>query len=412
MNALNTLPLLPRTVFAALLFTAVIGETALFIYRTMRSVHFAEQFASLLPIIITLSALIFFPWRNDADTGFCKLPWISVVILLLLAALHLSLEIPIERKRLTEHLTSESIREATNNLKMGVCFADPTGLIILCNVTMRELTYMILGVYPRMIDEIDAMLFIKKTEGEESSTKLYFFPDGSIRQFSTRQITVSGEEGWRQIIADDVTDLYRVREKLEDETRRLTETNRRLRAMYDRMTDDIREKESLEMKVRVHDTMGRSLITIQDIMKNPDKADKKLIALKEAVSLLSNPPVETDIANEIKNCEKLGVRLILRGYLPKENRTLRIVVAAIRECATNCVKHAHGSYVAVDIQERFKMYSITITNDGEKPKGKIIEGSGLSSLRQSVESIGGEMLTAYSPRFALLLNLLTTEEDI
>lgn len=219
MNALNTLPLLPRTVFAVLLFAAVIGETALFIYKTMRFVHFAEQIASLLPIIIMLSALIFFPQSNDADTWFCKLPWIFIVILLLLAVLHLAFEIPIERKRLTEHLTSESIREATNDLTMGVCFADPTGLIILCNETMRELTYMILGVYPRMINEIDAMLFTKKPEGEKNSTQLFFFPDGSIRQFWTRQITVSGEEGWRQIIADDVTELYRAREKLENETK-------------------------------------------------------------------------------------------------------------------------------------------------------------------------------------------------
>ena len=60
--------------------------------------------------------------------------------------------------------------------------------------------------------------------------------------------------------------------------------------MYDRMTDDIREKESLEMKVRVHDIMGRSLITIQDIMENPDEADKKLAELKEAVSILSDSP--------------------------------------------------------------------------------------------------------------------------
>ena len=81
-----------------------------------------------------------------------------------------------------------------------------------------------------------------------------------------------------------------MREQLESENRRLAETNRKLRAMYDRMTDDIREKESLEMKVRVHDTMGRSLITIQDIMENADEADKKLAALRDAVSILSGVP--------------------------------------------------------------------------------------------------------------------------
>ena len=180
------------------------------------------------------------------------------------------------------------------------------------------------------------------------------------------------------------------------------------------MTDDIREKESLEMKIRVHDTMGRSLITIQDIMENPDEADKKLAELKEAVSILSDSQTspDGDIADEMRNCEKLGVRLILNGYLPKDSGLERIVISAIRECATNCVRHAHGTYIAVDIQERHGIYSVTITNDGEKPKGKITEGSGLSSLRRRIEASGGEMLTAHSPRFALLLNLPGTEEDI
>ncbi len=97
---------------------------------------------------------------------------------------------------------------------------------------------------------------------------------------------------------------------------------------------------------------------------------------------------------------------------PSEPGLERIVISAIRECATNCVRHAHGTYIAVDIQERHGIYSVTITNDGEKPKGKITEGSGLSSLRRRIEASGGEMLTAYSPRFALLLNLPGTEEDI
>lgn len=319
-----------------------------------------------------------------------------------------------ERRRLFERITPDSIREATNDVTMGICFADPAGRIILCNETMRELSYMMIGSYPQMIGELDTVLFPPGPDGERSSSGIFFFPNGNVRQFNSSRITVSGEEGWRQMTAQDITELYHVSEHLERENRRLAETNRKLRAMYDRMTDDIRERESLEMKVRVHDTMGRSLITIQDIMENSDEADKKLAELKEAVSILSDSPTppDGDIADEMRNCEKLGVRLILNGYLPKDSGLERIVISAIRECATNCVRHAHGTYIAVDIQARHGIYSVTITNDGEKPKGKITEGSGLSSLRRRIEASGGEMLTAHSPRFALLLNLPGTEEDI
>ena len=414
MNAFYTLPPLLRSMFAIMLFISVTGETALLIYKAHRSVRFAEKFVSLLSLFILVSALILFPQFGDADTGLCGLPWIPVAALLFLAAIRLSIAIPLERKRLFERITPDSIREATNALTMGICFADPAGRIILCNETMRELSYLMTGSYPQMISELDTVLFPAGPDGKRSSNGTFFFPDGNVRLFNSGQITVSGEKGWRQITAQDITDLYRVKERLESENRRLAETNRKLRAMYDRMTDDIREKESLEMKIRTHDTMGRSLITIQDIMENADEADKKLAALRDAVSVLSASPPQLngDIADEVKNCEKLGIKLILKGYMPHNTRLEQLVVAAIRECATNCVRHAHGTYVAVNLQERHGICSVTITNDGEKPKGKIIEGSGLSSLRRSVESMGGEMLTAYSPVFALLLNLPITEDEI
>ena len=414
MTPFYTLPSFLRSMFAAMLFAAVTGETALLIYKSHRSVRFEEKLVSLLSLFILFSALILFPQDGDADTGLCRLPWILVAVLLILAVVHLSVVIPMERRRLFERITPDSIREATNDVTMGICFADPAGRIILCNETMRELSYMMIGSYPQMIGELDTVLFPPGPNGERSSSGIFFFPNGNVRQFNSSRITVSGEEGWRQMTAQDITELYHVSEHLESENRRLAETNRKLRAMYDRMTDDIRERESLEMKVRVHDTMGRSLITIQDIMENSDEADKKLAELKEAVSILSESSSSPrgDIYDEIKNCEKLGVRLILNGYVPNDIRLERLVVAAIRECATNCVKHAHGTYVALNIQKRFGIYSVTITNDGEKPKGKITEGSGLSSLRRSVEAAGGEMLTAYSPRFALLLNLPETGEYI
>lgn len=414
MNAFYTLPPLLRSMFAAMLFAAVTGETALLIYKSHRSVRFEEKLVSLLSLFILFSALILFPQDGDADTGLCRLPWIPVAVLLILAIVHLSVVIPMERRRLFERITPDSIREATNDVTMGICFADPAGRIILCNETMRELSYMMIGSYPQMIGELDTVLFPPGPDGERSSSGIFFFPNGNVRQFNSSRITVSGEEGWRQMTAQDITELYHVSEHLERENRRLAETNRKLRAMYDRMTDDIRERESLEMKVRVHDTMGRSLITIQDIMENSDEADKKLAELKEAVSILSDSqaPSDGDITDEMRNCEKLGVRLILNGYLPKDSGLERIVISAIRECATNCVRHAHGTYIAVDIQARHGIYSVTITNDGEKPKGKITEGSGLSSLRRSVEAAGGEMLTAHSPRFALLLNLPETGEYI
>ena len=124
MNAFYTLPPLLRSMFAAMLFAAVTGEAALLIYKAYCSVRFTEKLVSLLSLFILFSALILFPQDGDADTGLCRLPWIPVAVLLILAIVHISVVIPMERRRLFERITPDSIREATNDVTMGICFAD------------------------------------------------------------------------------------------------------------------------------------------------------------------------------------------------------------------------------------------------------------------------------------------------
>ena len=50
-------------------------------------------------------------------------------------------------------------------------------------------------------------------------------------------------------------------------------------------------------------------------------------------------------------------------------------------------------------------YTIEITNDGEKPKGEIIEGGGLSGLRLLVERENGTMIIHSAPQFELIIEL-------
>ena len=68
-------------------------------------------------------------------------------------------------------------------------------------------------------------------------------------------------------------------------------------------------------------------------------------------------------------------------------------------------------YISAYLSET-PLFDITITNNGVAPSEPIKEGSGLSSLRRSIESSGGEMHTAYKPRFALLLTLPEKENNI
>ena len=117
--------------------------------------------------------------------------------------------------------------------------------------------------------------------------------------------------------------------------------------------------------------------------------------------------------DEVKQtAQALGVTVLTEGYLPPDSTAEELTVAAAKECVTNCIKHACGTKVFIRIAEHGELYDITITNNGKIPVGPIKEGSGLTSLRRRIESFGGEMHTAYKPRFALLITLESKETEL
>lgn len=85
--------------------------------------------------------------------------------------------------------------------------------------------------------------------------------------------------------------------------------------------------------------------------------------------------------------------------------TEKILIAAMHECLTNTVSHANGKTMTVTVSEKNGKYTIEITNDGEKPKGEIIEGGGLSGLRLLVERENGTMIIHSAPQFELIIEL-------
>ena len=110
--------------------------------------------------------------------------------------------------------------------------------------------------------------------------------------------------------------------------------------------------------------------------------------------------------------KELGAAVELTGDFPKSTAAQELFSLAIRECTSNCIRHAGGNEVQLRIAERNELYDITVTNNGRVPTASIREGSGLSGLRRRVEAAGGEMHTAYKPRFALLITLPGKENDL
>ena len=293
---------------------------------------------------------------------------------------------------------------------MGICFADPNGRIILCNNRMRRLSFALCGHELQIKSDMENALSVPD-RSVTVKDDCYILPDKTVWQFRTQNITVDSDDRWQQITAHNVTELYNGYQKQEEINKELAEVNRKLRNMYARMEDDVKEKESLDLKVYIHDTIGRSLLTIRDIIDSGEDTERKLEALQNAIGMLaSNRVTSVSTMDEVKRtARQLGVAVKIDGYLPRDTAAEELTVAAAKECVTNCIKHADGNEVYIRIAQRGERYDVTITNNGKIPTEPIKEGSGLSTLRRSIESSDGEMHISHNPRFALLITIPAKE---
>ncbi len=415
MTSFISLPDRYTTLLSVLLFTVLAAEAGLLIYKHSNRAPVRK----CLPcgIITAVNAVMLLCTVQKQPTAAVVsavqgLPWLVLAVLLLLTAVHIAVAFPKEKRMAKNSLSLNSVREAVDDLPMGICFADPIGRIVLINQKMQTLSGEILGVVPQLLCELTDALSAPRN-GTLLSEDMLRTADGRVYRFRRYEHTVDNQSGWRQITASDITERYAVGEQLRLENEELKKINVRLRKMYERMSDDIREKESLELKIYIHDTIGRSILTVRDIMQSGEETEQKIETLREAVGVLSGR--RTALAGTMdevrQTAEKIGVRVKVSGYIPPGTAAESLAAAAARECATNCIKHAKGNEITVTAENLGSIWRIAVTNNGEKPKGKIIEGSGLSSLRRSVEASGGEMTVSHYPAFCLVLNLPGKEND-
>lgn len=417
MNAFSSIPEFWQTAIPLLLLIEAVLELGLFLYRIIRSKRPLRALPCAVYFTILL-ILLFSVTQGDPDEGkdafLLDAPWLIFAGAVVLGAAHFAVAFPREYGRIIRELSPFSIKEATDKLPMGICFSDPDGRIVLCNNLMRSLSFALCGHAPQT--EKDFEDAIKNPDGtvKVTASGCYILPDKTVWQFRTEALSVDGDSGWSQRTAHNVTELYNSNVHQEKINKELREVNRKLQKMYERMADDIKEKESLDLKVYIHDTIGRSLLTIRDIIGSGEDSGKKLESLQEAVSVLtSNRAAPHGTMDEVKeNARLLGITVKTEGYLPPDSAAEALTVAAAKECVTNCIKHAGGTEVYIRIAEQSDVYNITITNNGALPLGPIKEGSGLSSLRRSIEAVQGEMHIAHKPRFALLITLLRKENDL
>ena len=103
--------------------------------------------------------------------------------------------------------------------------------------------------------------------------------------------------------------------------------------------------------------------------------------------------------------QDIGIMLHIEGELPQNKRVEDLILKATVEALNNAIRHADAKNLFVKIDDNEDEYLIELTNDGEIPKEKLVEGGGLSSLRNQVEDQFGIMEIKVNPEFKLIIKI-------
>lgn len=320
-----------------------------------------------------------------------------------------------------KNISAWSVKETMDDVPCGVCVSDSWGRIVLSNKKMRELSRMLIGAvlqnYEDLKQVLDGNKSVQGVTRLSPENSVLYLPNGTVWMFQNYMLTEEEVAGYLQTVAFDVTEIYFNSEKIRMKNEKLELLNQKLKKMYEQIDESIREQETLKMKMQVHDSFGRSLLTLRRMLEGNKESDymkNQLEILKQSVYILSGimqDDTEKQYEESIKHAEKLGVSVEIEGELCDEYQVALITDKAIRECVTNCIRHAHGRRVYVQSHKTREGWKVCITNDGERPKEGCREGGGLSALREVVERDGGKMTTKFEPEFLLALKLPFSETE-
>ena len=406
---------LQQTVLILLL----LGTALLQLFVVIEDVAGQRYLFTVFDSVLLMAELFYTNTLFEAREGIAGMsgPAVEVVLLWLLEAgllIYATVRYIRMRMQMRYSLSRESIKEGSDNLPDGICFFDEFGSVRLINKKMMSIGMMLFGKEIQTLDELHSALSCPQSGVKclDREIALYHFPDGTVHRFTESETTDWDGKRITEVIAAEVTGLYAKQEELNGENIRLADANRRMKWILDNMSDIVREEETLSMKIRVHDDIGHSILAAKKaLLQQQDIAviRENAVLWETAVDLLyrvNNMPAVQDEWQTVRSrAAELEVEIVVDGTLPENELARHLVLLAVRECVTNCVRHAGGNHVFVKVADDGKQTVCVITNNGRAPQQTVIEGSGLSGLRCRIEREGGIMELTGSPNFVLTVTL-------
>lgn len=414
-------------IFALLLFLASVMLVALFIrqkrYRWLWLAlpllylsYFMEQCFDM-----HVTGLIYSDVADRIVDGFASVPdWIwltvcfasAVVEVLLLRNIHLC-----EKNR----ITTMSVKAAVDSLPTGILCYAPGAQTLLVNYVMQDFCRRITGAeledgqtFNKILNDGSLLTPCKRIF--IGSDQVIVLPDGTAWKISEGDVPYEGY-AVRRILVSDITEVYCKTHELQHAQEKVAKLGKKLQKVNQEIVALTAEREVLNAKVKIHDELGSNLLAIKRFLVNGGTEKEKaelMETLRSSISFLKNDSssqTRDEYELLISMAARLGLTISVKGELPQNEPQRAIITAAIHECFTNTLRHAHGNELRIVMTEDEEALTAVFSNNGEQPAGEVAEKGGLKFLRELTEQADGRMTIRSAPAFEIQLELPKEVED-
>ena len=213
-----------------------------------------------------------------------------------------------------------------------------------------------------------------------------------------------------EIITFDITEVYKLHQKLNEQNKKLKENNKKILLSIDNIEELEKEKNLLKLKNKYHDILGQNLSILQQYLNKENISQEnfeeiKFMIQKMFIDIEDTDDTNANLENLIKIHKKNGTDIIIDGKLPQNKETAKVFFEIIREATTNAIRHAGSSKVFVNIKETLEETYMIITNDGRKPNEFITENQGIKDMRRKVKKLGGMFYISTVPEFSVNISI-------
>lgn len=341
--------------------------------------------------------------------------YIGVLLVLTVIAVYQQVQI---RKWSKNNISAMSIKEGFDNLPTGLICYYPSGMPKLVNVKMQtiiqSLTRDTLRNASVFWDDLKSGVLVGCIKGGDNP--IYRLSDESVYSFRRYSLSMENDTIF-ELLATDVTEEYRLTETLQDKQKQADYINVRLKALLGMMEYLVMERELAELKVALHDNLGKGLLLAKRYLIVPESVDREELCVlwNRNISVLKDEQPEfwqKPYYMSKTQAMLFGIELVTEGELPTAERWIPVIDTAITVHVTNTLRHAEGTQATLSVNDKGKRWVIVFTNNGKPPNAEVRETGGLANLRRKVEGNGGEMVVSSIPYFEMKIILPKEEEDV